>query len=176
MISDIKDVNKFIETDIHSLEKNVFKLLDKEWMLITAGSNENFNTMTASWGGLGVLWHKNVCFIFVRPTRYTYEFTEGSEFFTLSFFTEEYRDALNYCGKYSGRDVDKIKECGFNPLQFDKDVISFEEAKLIITCRKIYHHDINPLNFIDPGIDKNYPKKDYHRMYIGEIIKAYSKK
>jgi len=175
MISEKSGLTKFVETDILSIENNVFKWVEKEWMLITAGTGENFNTMTANWGGFGYLWKKNVCFIFVRPTRYTYQFTEESNFFTLSFFEEKYRDALNYCGTYSGRDVNKIEKCGFTPLQIESDVISFEEAKLIITARKIYYQDINPLNFIDTGIDKNYPKKDYHRMYIGEIIKAYSK-
>lgn len=175
MMIENKGTGKFTETDILSLEKNVFTLIEKEWMLITAGSRESFNTMTANWGGLGVLWNKNVCFIFVRPTRYTYEFTEQSDYFTLSFFTEEYRNALNYCGRYSGRDVNKIEKCGFTPLEVSKEVISFEQSKLILACRKIYHQDINPMNFYDSGIDKNYPKKDYHRMYIGEIIKAYSK-
>ncbi len=168
-------LNKFVETDILSIEKNVFKLIEKEWMLITAGSLQNFNTMTANWGGFGHLWHKNVCFIFIRPTRYTYEFTEESNYFTLSFFDEKHRDALNYCGTYSGRDVNKIEKCGFKPFQITNDIISFEEAKLIIACRKIYYQDINPLSFNDSGIDKNYPKKDYHRMYIGEIIMAYSR-
>jgi flavin reductase (DIM6/NTAB) family NADH-FMN oxidoreductase RutF len=175
MASDNQGIKKFVETDLLSLDKSVFQLIGKEWMLITAGSMDSFNTMTANWGGLGVLWHKNVCFTFIRPTRYTFEFTEKSDFFTLSFFDEKYKGALDFCGKYSGRDVNKIEKCGFTPIQISDEIISFEEAKLIITCKKLYHQDLDPINFKDPGIDKNYPLKDYHRMYIGEIIKAYSK-
>lgn len=158
------------------LNENVFKLIGTDWLLITAGDIESFNTMTASWGGLGVLWHKNVCFIFIRPNRYTYEFVENYEFFTLSFFNKEYKSVLDYCGSKSGRDVNKVKETGITPVETDNRSVSFEESRLIIECKKIYFQDLIPDNFLDPGIDKNYPKNDYHRMYIGEVENCYLKK
>jgi flavin reductase (DIM6/NTAB) family NADH-FMN oxidoreductase RutF len=150
------------------LADNPFKLIGTDWMLITAGTLEKFNTMTASWGGLGVLWDRKVCFCFIRPTRYTYEFIERSADFTLSFFDERYRKELTFCGTRSGKDVDKIKETGLHPVK-DGNFVYFDEARLVLTCRKIYYQDIDPANFLDSGIEKAYPKKDYHRLYIGEI-------
>lgn len=149
---------------------NPFTLIGNEWMLITAGTPDNFNTMTASWGGMGRLWDRNVCFIFVRPTRYTYEFMEKNETFSLSFFTKEWRDALVLCGSKSGRDIDKAKATGLEPIPGNHNTTGFAQARMIIECRKIYYYDIIPGQILDPAIDKFYPKKDYHRMYIGEIL------
>lgn len=156
--------------DPRRIADNAFKLIADDWMLITAGTTESFNTMTASWGALGELWHKKVCFCFVRPTRYTYEFTENSDIFTLSFFKEEYRAALDFCGKVSGRHYDKAKQAGLTPVQSDDGGIYFKEARLVFICRKIYAAHLDPKLFLTPDIDENYPNKDYHRMYIGEIL------
>ena len=130
-----------------------------------------FNTMTASWGGLGILWERKVATCFIRPTRYTFEFAERSTYFTLSFFEEKYRKALTYCGTHSGKNTDKVKGSGLTPVK-EKSFIYYEEARLVLACRKIYSHDINPDRFLDPKIDDMYPQKDYHRMYIGEIVKC----
>ncbi len=162
----------FRRTDPYKLKENVFKLIDKDWMLVTAGTPERWNTMTASWGGLGVLWNKPVAFCFVRPTRYTYEFMEASERYTLSFFAEKYRKALAFCGFHSGRDTDKAKETGLEPVSPGRGTVSFRQARLVLVCRKLYTTDIDPGRFLDPKIDANYPKKDYHRMYIGEIARC----
>jgi len=161
--------------DPGTISDNPFKLIDKEWMLITAGRSESFNTMTASWGGFGILWNKPVVFCFVRPVRYTYLFMEISDYFTTSFFSREFRKALNYCGKYSGRDVDKIKATGLTPIASPKGNVYFNEARLVLECRKLYFSDINPEHFILPEIDRNYPDADYHRMYIGEITNCLSR-
>ncbi|NMA65759.1 MAG: flavin reductase family protein [Clostridiaceae bacterium] len=139
-------------------------------MLVTSGTPKNFNMMTASWGGLGVLWGKNVCYIFIRPSRYTYEFIEKNDTFSLSFFNEEWRKALNICGSKSGRDIDKVKETGLTPIACKNNTVGFEQARMIIECKKLYFQDIEPDNFLDPSIMKNYPKKDFHRVYVGEII------
>ena len=160
-----------IEPD--KIKDNPFSLIGETWMLVTAGEEDSWNTMTASWGGLGILWHKNVAFCFVRPTRHTYDFMEKADKFTLSFFSEQYRKALNYCGSHSGRDVDKAKETGLTPVPVDSS-IAFKEARLVLVCQKIYSSDITPDNFLDKSIDKNYPLKDYHRCYIGEISSCYS--
>ena len=165
----------FRETDVQSLKESTFKLLGSDWMLITAGSIESFNTMTAAWGGLGVLWDKNVCYCFIRPQRYTYEFMEKADSFTLSFFEEEYRGMLDFCGVNSGRDTDKVKETGITPAGGKLSTVYFSEARLVFICRKIYFQDLIPDHFLDQSIQKNYPKKDYHRMYIGEIVSCLKK-
>jgi flavin reductase (DIM6/NTAB) family NADH-FMN oxidoreductase RutF len=153
------------------------------WMLITAGNvaedKAGWNTMTASWGGLGVLWARDVAFIFIRPSRRTFAFADGNSIFTLSFFDKKYREALNICGSESGRDIDKAAKTGLNPVVFDGSLaggkvagaIGFKEASDIIVCRKLYTHDFEPGRFLDPVfIEKNYNGKDYHRMYIGEVL------
>ncbi len=157
------------------INKNTFHLIDKDWMLITAGVLTDFNTMTASWGGFGILWNQAVTFIFVRPQRYTYEFLEKYDHFTLSFFDKSHRKMLNYCGKYSGRDKDKVKETGLVPVETPGKNIYFEQADMVLECRKIYYNDILPENFLDPLIIKNYPENDFHRLYIGSIQNCWIK-
>ena len=162
--------------DVKTLDQNVFSLIGEQWMLITAGTADRCNTMTASWGGLGVLWGKNVATVYIRPQRYTYEFVEQGDYFTLSFFGEEYRKALALCGSKSGRDVDKIKECGFTVETGEGGAPYFAQAELVLVCKKAYWQDIDPTHFVDGDIDgKCYPNKDYHRMYVGEIVEAYRK-
>jgi flavin reductase (DIM6/NTAB) family NADH-FMN oxidoreductase RutF len=162
---------RFQTLDPEDVQDNVFKLIGKDWMLITAGIRESFNTMTASWGGMGVLWDKKVCFAFVRPTRYTFEFLEKSEVYTFSFLEEQYRDILMYCGTKSGRDVNKVIETNLTPI-FGNGTVFFAEARLVMECRKIYVQDITPGNFLDQTMNEYYPKKDYHRIYVGEIIRC----
>ncbi|MBW7572707.1 flavin reductase family protein [Caproiciproducens faecalis] len=164
----------FQQIDITKMNFNPFTKIDQEWMLITAGNREKCNTMTASWGALGELWHKYVSFIFIRPQRYTLKFIEKEDFYSLCFFDEAYRKALNYCGSHSGRDVDKIKESGLTTVYDDAPY--FEEAKLVLICRKLHGQTIDPSCFIDSSIDtKNYPQKDYHKLFIGEIVKVLEK-
>jgi flavin reductase (DIM6/NTAB) family NADH-FMN oxidoreductase RutF len=164
----------FKEIDVKDIKDNPFKLIGDEWMLLTSGKMGSFNAMTASWGTLGVLWEKNVCHVFVRPVRYTYEFMEKNEYFSLSFFEEKEKHILEYCGEHSGREVNKVKETGLKPFQ-GKYGILYEQARLSIECKKIYCADIDPKNFLDKKTDDFYPKKDYHRMYAGEILNAWIK-
>ncbi len=156
------------------LSKSAFELIGKDWMLITAGDENKYNTMTASWGGLGVLWNKNVVFAFVRPQRFTYEFMQNSEYFSCSFFKEEYRNALSYCGKYSGRDVDKAKECNITP-DFSENAPYFEEADTVVVCKKLYVQQMNESSVIDDSIKVNYSGDDYHYVFVGEIVKVLKK-
>lgn len=151
------------------LSGNTFKMIGSDWMLVSAADGDRFNTMTASWGGLGVLWSKPVCFVFIRPQRYTYEFTEKSDRLTLSFFGGEEREALTLCGRKSGRDCDKVKEAGLTPIWVGEGAPSFEEAKIILDCKKIYVDDIKEEKMIDPSIMKNYAAKDFHRVYVCEV-------
>ena len=146
--------------------------LEKEWLLITAGDEKKHNTMTASWGGVGVLWGKNVVTTYIRPQRYTKEFVDAQDVFTITFFGENCREALALCGKVSGRDGDKIKEAGLTPYFVD-GTTAFEEAEMIFVCRKLYADEIKPEKFIATENDARwYPEKDYHTMYIAEITKV----
>lgn len=148
-----------------------FKLIGSEWMLITAGSLKNFNMMTASWGGLGHLWNLNVSFVFVRPQRYTFQFMESHEFFTLSFFDDAYHDALVFCGTKSGRDYDKVSSTDLTPASSAHNSVYFQEARLVMECRKLFYTDLNQGVFVDRALDEQvYPNRDHHRMYVGEIV------
>ena len=161
--------------NIKDLQENAVSMFDDKWCLITAGAKESYNTMTASWGAMGELWNKDVCFIFIRPQRYTLELTEREEYFTLSFFSEDYKKALAFCGRNSGRDCDKAKETGLTPMEIDGSM-SFEESETVIVCKKLFYQDIDPDGFVDKTIDGVcYPEKDYHRMYVGEVVGCYKK-
>ena len=169
-------MKKFTEIEANDFNANVIRLIGSEWMLITAGNKDNYNTMTAAWGGMGFLWNMPVVFTFIRPQRFTYEFTEKYPEFTLSFFDKKYKKALAYCGSKSGRDVDKAEETGLQILETKNGNIAFEQASIIIESTKIYFDDIKKSNFIIPEIDKKvYPLEDYHRMYIGRIDHIYKK-
>lgn len=160
---------KFIQKDIREIKESAVEMIGYEWFLLTAGTIDNFNTMTAAWGGLGFLWKKPVVYCFIRPTRHTYQFFENNDKFSVCFFDKTFKEVLNYCGSHSGRDVDKIKQTGLIPIEGGCGTIIFEQARLALECKKIYFDDIKPAHFLDKGIDKLY-NKDYHRMYIGEII------
>lgn len=144
-----------------------------KWFLLTSGnfSENHFNTMTVAWGYFGIMWNKPVAVVVVRPTRFTFEFMKQYETFTLSAFDKAYKKDLSLLGTKSGRNCDKIAETNLTPA---KSVIieapAFKEAELIIECKKIYWDDFKPENFLDTAIDNSYPKKDYHRMYFGEIL------
>ena len=152
---------------------NPFTKIGKEWALISAGDKNKCNTMTVSWGGVGVLWGKNVVYIFIRDSRYTKEFIDNGEFSSMSFFDEKYRDALSYCGKESGRNVDdKFKGAGLTPA-FRHNIPYPDEANLVLLCRKMAAVPITEDTFVDPQImPKWYSDNDMHVMYVGEIIEA----
>lgn len=159
------------EINIRELKDNFVKMISNDWALLTAGKSDNFNTMTVSWGGIGELWNKDVCFIFVRPQRYTYEFIEKNDYFSLSFFGGEYKKELGVCGSKSGRDIDKMAETGFLPIDLGEAVV-FEQAKVNIVLKKLAYQDMKPDGFIDESIMKNYANNDFHRIYVGEIVKV----
>lgn len=154
--------------------ENVFRLVGKDWMLITAGDGKTVNTMTASWGGMGVLWNKPVAFCFIRPQRFTYTLTERVERFSLCFLPEEYRPALRLCGTQSGRDTDKFAAAGLTPTVID-GVPCVQEARLTLICRKLYTDMLKKEAFLDPALLANYKEDDFHRMYVVEIEQAYIK-
>ena len=163
----------FEKINLNDSEFNPFSRIGKEWMLLTAGTEEKFNTMTASWGFAGVMWNKNVLVAVVRPSRYTYEFIENNETFTASFFGDGQRDALAFCGKNSGRDCDKVKETGLTPVFLD-GAPAFDEAKTVLVCRKLYAQDMTPDSFIDKASLDSNGDQPLHKMFIAEIISAYT--
>ena len=161
----------FKEVSVLDLGDNVFKRIGDDWMLVTAGRPDNFNTMTASWGTLGILWHLPVAICYVRPHRHTFQFMEDSDHYTLCFLEEQHRDILQFCGSHSGRDTDKIGETGLVPLSTELGNIYFEQCRLVLECRKLYSDWLKEDQFsITQLIGRNYPKKDFHKFYIGEIV------
>lgn len=166
----------FEKIDVKTLEGNPFAMIDDQWMLVTAGTKEKCNTMTASWGTLGIMWNKNVVTCYLRPQRYTREFVDREEYFTLAFFGAEHRKSLNLCGTKTGRELDKVAACGFTVASADCGAPYFEEAELVLVCKKLYTGSIDPAGFHDEAVrEKNYPNQDYHFYYFGEIVECLKK-
>jgi flavin reductase (DIM6/NTAB) family NADH-FMN oxidoreductase RutF len=149
---------------------SVFDRLNKDWMLITAGDGSYSNSMTASWGAFGILWNKPVAICFIRPQRHTFALAEQKGGMALSFFDEEWKKALSYMGKFSGRDGDKHEACGMT-IALSEDGIPYpEQARTVLLCRKLYASRLEENGFIDPAlIEKNYPQNDFHQMYVCSI-------
>lgn len=165
-------MHTFQPMPIDMIEFNPFTKIGKEWALITAGSKTNANPMTVSWGGVGVLWGKNVAFIFVRDSRYTKEFLDNNEFFSITFLSEAYRDALNYCGSHSGRDCDKFAEAGLT-LATRHSIPYVDEGNFVLLCEKMSATRITEESFLLPEIkEKWYKDGDMHTMYIAEILEV----
>ncbi len=164
----------FHEVNPLELSCNPFQMIGKDWALVTAGDETGCNTMTVSWGNMGIMWNKNIVTVFIRPQRYTKEFLDRFDNFTLSFYEESSREALKLCGSKSGRDMDKIKAAGLTPVH-ENGTTYFEEARLVLECRKIYLDKIRPEGFLDPSIQKHYPENDYHLIYMGEITRVLQK-
>jgi flavin reductase (DIM6/NTAB) family NADH-FMN oxidoreductase RutF len=160
----------------NGLKLNINYLWERQWMLLTCGDlkKNHLNTMTVAWGSIGNIWYKPFVQVVVRPTRYTYQFMEKYDDFSLSVLPENKRDLLNMLGSKSGRDSNKIEESGLTLIESNKiKAPGFAEAELIFECKKIYWDDLNPNNFIAPNIEKHYPLKDYHRIYFGQILAIY---
>ena len=150
---------------------NPFTKFDKEWALVTAGNKDHFNSMTISWGSMGTLWSKSVITIYVRPERYTDSFLKDSEYFTVSFFKAEYRNALGIMGTKSGRDIDKVKVTGLTPLFIEDNAITYKEAYETYLCKKIYTQKLNKEDFPSDVLHIYGENGLPHNMYVGEVIK-----
>lgn len=166
----------FDKLDPYSINENAFNLIGKDWMLIASGNINDYNMMTASWGSLGILWNKPIVSIFIRPQRYTFEFLEKNDFFTLNFLNSTHRGLLNVLGSVSGRDMDKMAVEGLSACETENKTVCFEQARLVLECKKLYYTDIDPAYFLDKAIAGNYPNKDFHRMYFGEVINTLVRK
>ena len=171
----------FKKISIQDFELNPVTTISDEWMLLSAGNAENeYNTMTVSWGHLGAIWGHGkglpTAIVYVRPQRYTKEFIDKEEVFTLSILENEYKQELAYLGSHSGRDGNKINKAGLTPF-FDHNTVYFSEARMVLVCKKLYHAPLIEEGFVDKTlIEQNYPEKDFHEMYIGEIIEIMIKK
>lgn len=163
------------QIDLSQLGKYVDAVNDiqSKWMLVTSQKDGKVNTLTASWGALGSLWRKKVAFIFIRPSRYTNDFLEANNRFTLTFF-DGHMEEMGYLGKTSGRDVpDKIEKAGLHSVEIDGEP-TFKEGRLVLLCRSIYVDPIERENFLEKDIDDAMnPDGDRSIMYIAEIEKAY---
>jgi len=146
---------------------------DTGWFLLASGDFKlkHYNCMTVSWGGFGTMWNLPIAMVVVRPTRYTFEFINRYDSFSLCAFSREYRKALSLLGSMSGRDGDKIAASGLIPTAAARIASPvFEQAELRIECRKLYWQDFDPSHFLDSRIQENYASRDYHRMFYGEIV------
>lgn len=174
--------------NVKELNDNFFEAIGKEWMLVTAGTGERFNVMTASWGGIGWLWNRPVAFVFIRPERYTYEFAEQSDRITLSFLgmSREARDIYKVCGSKSGRDINKVEACGLEVEDLGPDGVAYRQSRLTLVGRKLYADDLRAECFVDTAVRDNWysaseeaRKLDsgitsgLHRLYVVEITAAY---
>lgn len=147
-------------------QENAFEMIGKDWLLITAEKDGKVNTMTASWGGVGVLWNKKVAYIFIRPQRYTKEFVDFSDRLSVCVLPNSYRKELSYLGNVSGKDEDKISNANLKVQKYE-DVPYFDEARLTLICRKLYAQDLKEEYFIEKDIiDKWYPQKSNGRNII----------
>ena len=154
---------------------NIIKMLNEDWMIITAGTDEKFNMMTAGWGGIGMLYSKPVAICFINPLNYTYQFMEKNDTYTFTFYTEAYRDALLYCGSNSGRNIDKVKGSGLTPITTPSGSKAFSEAWLIIECRKLVGQSLNNETLFDDKVKAEWEGKQLPKMFIGEIINVWVK-
>ena len=163
----------FKEIDITHLNENVVDLFKNRWALVTAGDKDALNTMTVSWGAVGELWGKDMATLYIRPQRYTEEFLNKNDYLTVSFYPEDMKKRIHgVCGSKSGRDVDKVKECNLTPV-FDEKAPYFNEAQIVLVCKKAAKSRFNPDEFLDGEIDEKwYPQNDYHFIYYAEIEKV----
>lgn len=163
----------FKEVKITDVKENSVELISQRWGLVTAGDSDGYNTMTVSWGAIGELWGKDCATVYIRPQRYTEEFLNVKDYFTLSFYPADKKQSIHgVCGSKSGRDVDKAKECNLTPC-FDENAPYFEEAEIVLVCKKMAKSKFDPKDFVDGTInEKWYPQNDFHYIYYGEIEKV----
>jgi flavin reductase (DIM6/NTAB) family NADH-FMN oxidoreductase RutF len=162
------------ELNLEEFRTRPFQILDQEWALLVSGRKPN--PMTVSWGGFGTLWNKPVVTVYVRPTRYTYGLLNESKEFTLNFLGEKYRAAMDLCGTKSGRDIDKWAATDLHQLAGGRITVPrISEAHLAFECHLLAHQDFDPKKFVAADVEGNYPNKDYHRIYWGEVVGLWSR-
>lgn len=167
---------KLHSVDIKTLTPEVFSVFGTQNALLTAGDRTQSNTMTIGWCGLGRMWNLPACTVYVRPERHTYSFMERQEYFTVSVPAATDHDRIRVFGTRSGRDTDKFAESGFTLAYGANDAPYVAESELVVVCRKLYAQDMKPEHVTDHDtVDKFYAKEGWHRMYIGEVVEAYTR-
>ena len=167
---------KLHPADFKTLTPEVFRVFGTQNALLTAGARDVRNTMTIGWCQLGRLWSIPVCTVYVRPERYTYAFMESHDYFTVSVLPLSDRQTAQVCGTQSGRDIDKIKECGLTLRYGAGDALFFDEAEWVLVCRKLYAQDLDESCVLDERVLHHYGAKGgWHRAYTGEVVEAYTK-
>ena len=167
---------KLHPADFKTLTPEVFRVFGTQNALLTAGDRDVCNTMTIGWCQLGRLWSIPVCTVYVRPERYTYAFMESYDYFTVSVLPLSDRQTAQVCGTKSGRDIDKIKECGLTLRRGAGDAPFFDEAEWVLVCRKLYAQDLDESCVLDERVLHHYGAKGgWHRAYTGEVVEAYTK-
>ncbi|MBO4915720.1 MAG: flavin reductase [Oscillospiraceae bacterium] len=167
---------KLEKIEPQALRGNPFEMIGRDWFLLTAGDKNGFNTMTAGWGYLGVLWGRPAAIVLVRPSRFTYGFMNGGDTFTISFFGQGFRRELALCGSRSGRDVDKVKETGLTPVFAECGAPYFEEAETVLVCRRRFERELTEADIPEEDRRKYFADGDYHRIYFAEIIEAFERR
>lgn len=172
----------YVRVNPMEMKENFIEMIGKDWLLVTAGNKDSYNAMTISWGGMGYIWNKPAAFTFIRKARYTYEFIQREEGYTLSLFAPEYKKALGVCGTKSGRDTDKIKEAGLTGMELPSGLMAFEEARVIFECRKMLVTEVKHEDMVDSYrediVNQWYTKEgdtSYHTMYVSEIVNVWVK-
>lgn len=154
-----------------NLDELFVQKLSNNWALVASGTTDNYNVMTVNWGGIGFLWNKPVIFIFIRPERYTYEFIEKYDYFSLSFLKDDFSKVHEICGMKSGRYINKAKEADLKPIITQNDCILFEQSKISVECKKIYSHQMSQSNYENNEFHSMIKAKGSdHKMYIAEIV------
>ncbi|MBR6800637.1 MAG: flavin reductase [Eubacteriaceae bacterium] len=154
---------------------SAFEVYDKQWALVTAGNTNDYNTMTISWGGVGTLWNKPVVTVYIRPSRHTFGYIENNEYFTVSFYGEEFKKDLGTLGRLSGRDGDKVAQTSLTVTPAGESV-TFEQAETTLVCKKLYYNDIVKENIPEDIRNKNYASDEpAHRMYVAEVVDIITK-
>ena len=163
----------YVEVPIDLLQMNPFTAIGTDGFLITAGTSEKFNTMTASWGSMGVLWGRNVIVLYVRKSRYTHQFLQEHEGFTVSFFPPHMKESLVWCGEHSGRDYDKAAQAKLDVTCLSApngaERVTFKQASLVFSCTKAASFAMDEGSFVLPQIQDFYKDGDLHTVYIGFV-------
>ncbi len=160
----------FKEIKACEIKDNLIDIISNEWMLISAGDTDGYNMMTASWGFMGEMWGSDAVCVMVRPQRYTMKFIENSDYFTLSFYGNE-RQIHKVCGSMSGRDVNKAEQARLTPI-FADNTVYFNEARLVLICKKQYVAPLSESAFCDKAPLEKWYNGDLHNMIIGKIEKV----
>lgn len=175
LICGVISMKSFENKDPFSFSDNLLHKINKNWFLITAGNLNKYNMMTASWGTFGILWNKPVAQIFVRPSRYTHQFIQNTDIFSISFFNSSYKEILSLLGSKSGRNLDKMNISGLTVIKYDNDAVYFDESDEVLVCKKIYETKLDYQKIPEDSLNDFYPENDYHSVFIGQIIRYLKK-